>query len=351
MADDEALLASAELVATKLVTNKTALKYKGAIRLFGEWLISKHPLVFGNNVDAIKFENHSAFIINEKLLKTYTGKLLVKTVNGVEITTSVGPLSTLSSGLRDYYREHSIINDYPPEYTEWFMHCRKGQKRVIVDKRKSGELTSEGKDALTFTAYESLAIVSVTKFRQANQLLYSQLYTLLCWNLCARSDSVAKLTWSQLRWDGDCLVVLYDSDKTHQEGESIVDRHVYANPLKPAICPLLALFIRIMSSQTCGTHDYLFDNDAGSAYQTWLKKTLDGLTEAEQLATIGPLSIGTHSSRKGSAEYLSSSMSAPPWASVFLRMGWSIGNVSYCSIILCCSTLYCSILLHKSTIL
>ena len=138
--NDEALLATAEANASKLVTNKTALKYKGALRSFGAWLVSKKPDVFGDNPDAIKYEEHSDQIISEKLLKTYTGKLLVVTNNGMEKTASLGPLSTLSSGLRDYYREKGIVRDYPEEYVNWF--CKSRQKRFIVSKRQSGEMGS-----------------------------------------------------------------------------------------------------------------------------------------------------------------------------------------------------------------
>jgi hypothetical protein len=61
-----------------------------------------------------------------------------------------------------------------------------------------------------------------------------------------------------------------------------------------------------------------------------LANLLDKLTPAER-STLGNIGneadISSHSVRKGSATYCSSFIGGPSWISLFLRAGWSLGNV------------------------
>ncbi len=63
-------------------------------------------------------------------------------------------------------------------------------------------------------------------------------------------------------------------------------------------------------------------------FSKWLTKILRALSETERME-LGVLieEFGTHSCRKGVATYLSSNPAGPSMVSIFLRAGWSLGNV------------------------
>ena len=41
----------------------------------------------------------------------------------------------------------------------------------------------------------------------------------------------------------DFIKIRYDKTKEDQDGEKIKDKHIYANPFNPLVCPLIALGI------------------------------------------------------------------------------------------------------------
>jgi hypothetical protein len=47
-------------------------------------------------------------------------------------------------------------------------------------------------------------------------------------------------------WREDCLVITLAKHKGDQSGEGLSnEKHIYANPLNPSICPILALAVLI----------------------------------------------------------------------------------------------------------
>jgi hypothetical protein len=64
----------------------------------------------------------------------------------------------------------------------------------------------------------------------------------LSWNLISRVSNTVSIHMNHLSWHGDALVVELCQ---HRNGDAINKagrpRHVYANPLQPEICPILAL--------------------------------------------------------------------------------------------------------------
>ena len=47
--------------------------------------------------------------------------------------------------------------------------------------------------------------------------------------------------FQQLEIDEDSLSITLPSHKGDHQGKRIVGRHIYANPLQPAVCPILSL--------------------------------------------------------------------------------------------------------------
>ncbi len=77
----------------------------------------------------------------------------------------------------------------------------------------------------------------------------------MSWNLLCRVSNAAGICISHLEWREDALGVFFAHMKNDQTGERPRDpRHVYANPLMPDICPILALGIYLLCCPTKSGH-------------------------------------------------------------------------------------------------
>jgi hypothetical protein len=99
----------------------------------------------------------------------------------------------------------------------------------------------EGKDPMTFELYNALCLESLRSEKRED--VFAHLFLTLQWNLMARSDSIASLRHDHISSFQDALTVFFVKSKTDQEGEKVRPRHVYGNPVCPAICCILALAI------------------------------------------------------------------------------------------------------------
>ena len=62
---------------------------------------------------------------------------------------------------------------------------------------------------------------------------------IFCWNLIARSHSVSNIMLQHMDWRNDSLVVIFAKSKSDQTGEGCAnEKHVYANPINPIVCPI-----------------------------------------------------------------------------------------------------------------
>jgi len=68
------------------------------------------------------------------------------------------------------------------------------------------------------------------------------------WNLMSRSDSVDSLMLTHFDWDEDSLIIEEQGHKADQKGEFKYWKHIYANPLNPDVCPILALGVHLFCS-------------------------------------------------------------------------------------------------------
>ena len=74
--------------------------------------------------------------------------------------------------------------------------------------------------------------------------VFAHTFLLLSWNLICRAGNTASICLAHMEFGDDCLKIYFAQMKNDQAAERPKDpRHVFANPLKPAICPLLSLGI------------------------------------------------------------------------------------------------------------
>ena len=152
-----------------------------------------------------------------------------------------------------------------------------GLVRKIAQLKQTGEMSMiEGKQPMSFAGYQFLALKALHQQRDMTLSIFGHLFLVLCWNLMARSASVASLMFDHFGWEQDSLVITFPAHKGVQEGQAAMPKHVYANPSQPAICPILSLavFVFTLGFRREGAKRVVFGDTANSEsrFSKWLSR-------------------------------------------------------------------------------
>ena len=141
-------------------------------------------------------------------------------------------------------------------------------------------------------------------------------------------------------WEADSLLISTPKHKGDQEGAKCFARHLYASPLQPLICPVLALavlvFTRIAKHDPTHTaasvappNFRIFNGGHNESRFSEVLARIIAAVPDTQLSQLGSdkKQLGTHSVRKGAASFCAGMVNGPSTVQVFLRAGWSLGNV------------------------
>lgn len=158
-------------------------------------------------------------------------------------------MNNIGSAISDLYREK---NERMQEMTKMQISSfMKGYRRLVSEKKQKGEIPIfEGKKNLPYPGYCALALYSLKSQTSRDGSLFSHIFSVFAWNLFARSNSVANIMLNHINWENDCLLITLPKHKGDQEGANVSPKHVYANPGKPEICPILALAIYAFSTNS-----------------------------------------------------------------------------------------------------
>jgi len=218
---------------------------------------------------------------------------------------------------------------------EWIDTFITGYKKSIANKKNKGIMKmQEGKAPLSFQGYNTLCETFCTIQPQgrrfnADEVIFGWVYTTLSWNTMGRSHSVGGLMLQHIRWKDDCLVITFAKSKCDQTGEGLSnDKHVYANPLVPYICPVLSLAVMIFTKhrgENLNNHKLFGGLDPENRFSKILKSMLEEIPEEVNLGAPRN-DLGSHSQRKGSITYFLG-FSIISAVQAYLRAGWSLGNV------------------------
>jgi len=141
----------------------------------------------------------------------------------------------------------------------WKGFSRVNAKAIAQGK---GEL-KVGKDHITQEDYISLCNAFFSK-----GWTFALVCTVLAWNLIARVGNVMLILLAHIGVRGDHLEVHFAQMKTDQEGNNArYPRSVFANPLRPQICPVLALAVHLLLTPSSDVH--LFGG--GHQYDCYIK--------------------------------------------------------------------------------
>lgn len=216
-----------------------------------------------------------------------------------------------------------------PEMEKKLKRFMSGMKRTVAkEKRDAGESLDEGKRPMSLEVYDQMC--KILYEGEDDEFLFAHAFITLEWNLMARSDNVVNAHINHLRWDEDCIQFFFPISKSNQGGEnSEVPWHVYANPHKPHLCPILAMSKYFFSNGLINMGDKVFPGEY--QYERYLKifhRIIKDNCEVFERLGVKPGDLGSHSTRKGAITLVSTGCTvSPPMPSICLRSCWSMGPV------------------------
>lgn len=233
------------------------------------------------------------------------------------------------AGLFNLFRDYN--QKISQEFSEELSLRFKGLKRTLAQEFVQGQnKLHTGKEPMDFDLYNYICRTMI-KFSNKD-IIFARAFIIISWNLMSRSANVVGIRYSHMEWQNDALRIFFGHMKNDQSGERPRDpRHIYANPLKPEICPILALGLLWATQGFDKTDLKLF---GGSNQYERFRKGLGRVLQREEV--VGELQrrgitvsdLGTHSFRKGASTYCSSGSTAcPSSTAVHLRAGWTLGGV------------------------
>ena len=234
---------------------------------------------------------------------------------------------SVRSALVHMYRSCGAV--VPDDFQNDLALFMAGMKRKVAkQKEKNGVRAEEGKAVMPLACYKKLCELMFVS--EDDECIFGHTFLTLEWNLMARSDNVVNSHTNHLEWRDDCLLYYIMRSKGDQDGTSSKEPwHVYANPVDPAICPILGLARYVLAYPEVLLGGKLFmSDDPYQIFSKVLRKVLEENEEVFNDMGIDIDTIGSHSARKGAATYCSTgSTVSPPMASICLRAGWSMGPV------------------------
>ncbi len=165
---------------------------------------------------------------------------------------SIRALSTITgyiNAIKHAHTEASLKLSAPvDDYLTKFVN---GYGRLVAKKKETGLMKNfEGKVAISFGLFVQLTTKSLFASElRSSASRFVHLFGILCWNMFARSNSVANLRTNHIVWDNDSMVIDMSKHKADQTGENTNPKHIFANPYKPEICPILAMGLHFSPSR------------------------------------------------------------------------------------------------------
>jgi len=303
----------------------------------------------------------------EAVVKKYnyeTNKISVKIGATIHI---VGEENVISSNYVSYdafggYRS-ALKHEYQNQRVQWdnetaqvFKEIYAGYQRDVATMKQEGTMDiNEGKMPITFTGMFTVLCLSIcymilinAMFMSAYRILaaaalgialttgavdiagavtvllwYAHVYLVLQWNLMSRTNNISTTNYEHIWWENDSLVIHVPKQKNDANGARAYPKHVFANPLDPLICPVLALALWLIGCCAHRTDNKLFDGTfCDDKFGDWLSNILSKMNQTiKDSLGIDISDIGTHSIRKGVATFESGMIGGPSMVAIFIRIG------------------------------
>lgn len=329
----------AENIIDRRHANNTKKQYDAKVKQFVVWIASAHPEILSTE-DSTELDYS---LVTNAILKEFFAHISKKRdrstgeyLDPIQFQ-SFALVSGYKSALKNHFQKTN--NPFSKTVDDEIKSFLAGYERLIANLKKDGDIPlTEGKIPLSFGGYSFLAERALAPQKSVDSTvaefelsIFAHVFLLLCWNVMARCVSISSLLFDNISWIEDAMTIVFAMTKSDQEGKNCSPKHVFANPLHPEICPILSLGIYIftLGFRRHGGKRSVFggENDVEVRFGNWLRKVC-GENDVE-LLTMGMIitDIGTHSFRKGIANFLAGMPGGPSPVSIYLRAGWSLGPV------------------------
>ena len=338
MANSNVQLADA-IIENNLHRN-TKKQYDGKIKHVNEWFQKHHPELCVRRLQntELNLEEIATTSLGSTALKEFYAHISKKrnkdgTYKSPVVYQSFEHVSGYKSAIKNYFKSKRVRFSDESELTQSDFFG--GYKRLIAGEKQDGtRKMREGKVPLSFSVYRFLAKLALSSDHDFSGAAFAHVFLVLCWNLIARCVSVASLMYNHITWKEDAMVIVFPTSKSDKEGKNCSPKHVYANVQYPEICPILSFAIFVFTSgvRRIGAKPTVFSdnfNNTEDRFSNWLKSICTIPANLAILVELGVdiLEIGTHSFRKGVAEFLSGMVGGASPIAIYLRAGWSLGPV------------------------
>jgi len=301
-----------------------------------------------------------------RLVELYFGHLAAKRVpwNGTEKHLSVSSISVVASAITSLHKTKRVkVNDDVAVYMTQFV---KGYRRTIAEKKQANEYPMMegkaflGKDGLTALIEEGIKLGPGFRSQVEaggdedvgdgsgggggggggggpaggggssgggaswSQAIFFWSYLMLLWNTLARVASVGQLMLSHFSFRNGAVTIKIPKCKNDQDGDHAFEKHIFANPLQPKYCGVLALAMRVWTMTL---------QDGGRLFPgaTPERKFCDALSIVMERINDARRSflqnIGAHSIKKGAITFLNGILGGPNAIAIELRADHHIGDV------------------------
>ena len=337
-----------ELVRGRMLADKTKASYRSQLSTFSKWLRHEGrdaavvpPVNDGDEGDAQQDGVHAVLRTNGiavdpraltlEDVEKYTSELVYrKDEKGQAKPVGISALSGLRSAVTWSFAVAGVPK--PPTFDNDLTNFYKGLKRTDAQIRREsdgGDLARPGKDSLPFSVYRALGLA--TLLTEDSNLLWAHSFACMSWNLMCRTNNLEALRLARVTWQDDSLQVYFAQLKNDQGGERLRDpTHLYANPISPEICPVLAIGLYLAGGAASEGGLLYPGRRQSQRFSDNLQSALRLPVVAEAMQGEGRVArnIGTHSFRKGAVSFAASgSANGPSFTAVSLRARWTIGSV------------------------
>jgi hypothetical protein len=300
-------------------TNKnTRDQYNRNAKVIKDWFSERYPSLLSETDGALILPlqwMHLKEFFNDFINGNENQYLSYSTINGMK------------SAIIYLHSSRNVTMD--EEVDRQLLQFVKGYKKTETDWRRENKISPQaGKRPMPFEGFQLLCTLAMKEASFGRENYH--LYCTLTFPLGHRNISTGELKYSFLCWENDCCRVTLPGAKNNQDGSIEMRTALFANPLNPFICPILALAIEVLSRSFAISEELLdvFDGSfTATNYSNWLNKFLKK-HELRFKPIVGDIKkIGTHSNKKGLESYLmSGSTAGSSTASVVLRVGGKLGE-------------------------
>jgi hypothetical protein len=291
----------------------------GGIRELTEEERTNPELFYHNNTHDLKYEG-----MNVKLILAFMATKKTKT-NGK--TSSFTHIRKYHDAI--LFGAEKAKERLPTDYYEEMEKFLNAFKKECAKAKAEGNLDEREADPISWGLFR---IILGWALSENNVFVW--VFSLLQWACMARSISIGVLAFHNFRLGEDNIICRYDKHKSDQTGETVHDKHLFANPFDGLVNLYLALgvWFSVESAQFANSEDIFKreSTDDGAASHRYCTQLMELFRKyAETLKNyIRTGHAATHSVRKGSGTHSQAGTTCPPSISSTANRGeWSLGHI------------------------